>query len=129
MERFCIIIENDEFQHKSEDYSCESKRVMELFQDLGNRPLVLIRFNPDSYINEDGEKVEGCFIPVTKSGVKRYYDINEEEWQRRIDVLFEVLYNSFQTKDWPEKELNEIVLFYDEIDSNTESDDEDERKE
>jgi hypothetical protein len=42
-----IIVECDEDQHKG--YSCENKRMMEIFQNCGNRPIVFIRFNPDSY--------------------------------------------------------------------------------
>ena len=47
-----IIIELDEDQHKYT--SCDEKRMMELFQDLGNRQLVLIRINPDKY-NKKGK--------------------------------------------------------------------------
>jgi hypothetical protein len=42
-----LIIECDENQHKN--YSCENKRIMELFVDFASRPIVFIRFNPDSY--------------------------------------------------------------------------------
>ena len=51
---YSIIIECDENQHKN--YECENKRTMQLFEDLGNRPLVFIRFNPDDYIN-NGVKI------------------------------------------------------------------------
>jgi hypothetical protein len=54
-----IIIEVDEKQHNA--YTCESKRLCELFTDLGNRPLVMIRFNPDRY-----DKNKGCFIEQKK---------------------------------------------------------------
>ena len=35
-------VEIDENQHTN--YSCENKRTMEIFNDLGRRPLVMIRF-------------------------------------------------------------------------------------
>ena len=35
---------------------------MELFQDLGNKPLVMIRFNPDEYLNDKNEMVKSCWI-------------------------------------------------------------------
>ena len=41
--KYSIIIELDEDQHKYT--SCDDKRMMELFTDLGSRPLVLIRIN------------------------------------------------------------------------------------
>ncbi|CAM9807982.1 unnamed protein product, partial [Phaeothamnion confervicola] len=55
---FTLIVEIDEEQHKNR--SCEEKRIGELFQDLGNRPLVVIRFNPDKYTRE-GATHQGVF--------------------------------------------------------------------
>ena len=43
-----IIVEIDENQHTDYDCSCENKRIMELSQDLGHRPIIFIRFNPDN---------------------------------------------------------------------------------
>lgn len=34
---------------------------MELFKDFGNSLIVFIRFNPDSYINENNKKVLSSF--------------------------------------------------------------------
>ena len=53
-----IVIEIDENQH--EDYKCENKRMMQIFKDLGDRPLVVIRFNPDQY-KIQGRKIPGLF--------------------------------------------------------------------
>ena len=47
-----VIIEIDENQHNNYDCSCENKRIMELSQDLGHRPIVFIRFNPDSNVSK-----------------------------------------------------------------------------
>jgi hypothetical protein len=41
-----IIIEVDENQHKFYENICENKRIMEISQDVGHRPIVFIRFNP-----------------------------------------------------------------------------------
>ena len=49
-----IIIEIDEYKHKYYDCSCENKKLMEMSQDVGHRPIVLIRFNPDDYIDNNG---------------------------------------------------------------------------
>jgi hypothetical protein len=51
-----IVIELDENQHKSYDTSCDNKRLVSIFQGLGSRPMVLLRFNPDRY-----ETTGGCF--------------------------------------------------------------------
>ena len=109
---YSIIIECDEGQHKN--YECENKRTMQLFEDLGNRPLIIIRFNPDSY-TENNKKVEGCFKPLIKIEdihKKKFYDINEKEWKQRVDILEEVIREKM-SDDIREKEVEEIKLFYD----------------
>lgn len=100
-----IIIECDEHQHKG--YSCENKRMMELFRDLGNRPLVMIRFNPDSYLNKDEKKIKGCFSSTKQKSLV----INEAEFTRRIKSLLARV--RFYTTRIPRREVTKIELFYD----------------
>ena len=57
---------------------------MELSQDLQHRPIVFIRFNPDDYTNQDGEKVKPCW-KHNKWGVLQV--INQTEWEERINTL------------------------------------------
>jgi hypothetical protein len=64
-----IIIEVDENQHNKYDCSCENKRLMELSQDLGHRPIIFIRFNPDDYININNERVRSCWSITKKTGI------------------------------------------------------------
>jgi len=52
-----IIVEIDENAHTDYDCSCENKRLMEISQDLGFRPIIFIRFNPDDYMNKNGNKI------------------------------------------------------------------------
>ena len=109
----CIIIECDEHQHKN--YTCENKRTMQLFEDLGNRPLVIIRFNPDNYNEENGNKVEGCFKPlieVQDMHKRRFYNINETEWNRRMSVLEKIIKEYIDLNRFPSREVTEIKLFY-----------------
>ena len=42
---YILVIEIDENQHQ--EYSCENKRMMEIFQASGNKPIIFIRINPD----------------------------------------------------------------------------------
>ena len=107
---FSIIIECDEKQHES--YDCENKRTMELFQDLGNRPLVVIRFNPDSFIT-GGIKYEGCFQDVKGVYQKKFYNINEYEWIKRLDALEDTIKKYLSMTDIPTKEITIEKLFYD----------------
>jgi len=53
-------------------------------------------------------------LPVTKIEdihKKKFYELNEEEWKRRVDILEEVIKDkiSFEV---PQKEIQEIKLFY-----------------
>ena len=94
-----IIIECDENQHKYT--SCEQKRMMEIFQDLGNRPLVMIRFNPDKF-----NKNKGCFKD-TKTGS---LSLNKKEWNKRIKHLINSIHENI--KKIPDKEINIEYMFY-----------------
>jgi hypothetical protein len=46
-----LIIEIDENQHISYNELSENKRLMELYLDVGKRPMIFIRFNTDKYDN------------------------------------------------------------------------------
>lgn len=61
-----IIIEVDENQHKQT--SCETLRLVQLFEDVAQRPCVFIRFNPDGYTDKSGKKHKSCF-KYTKKGL------------------------------------------------------------
>ena len=102
---FPIIIECDENKHSSYDNSCENKRVMELFLDLGNRPVRLVRFNPDTYIDSNNVKHSSCFKP-TKSGLS----VIKKEWEQRINFLVEKIEIMMKTE--PKKEVEIFYMFY-----------------
>lgn len=104
---YCIVIECDENQHKSYE-NCENRRCMEIFADLKNRPLVVLRFNPDTYIDSSGKKVQGCFTTTKTVGFK----VNKKEWEKRMGVLTEKIW--FYKKNSPEKDFTVEYLFYDE---------------
>lgn len=103
-----IIIEIDENQHLN--YSCENKRLMEIFKDLGKSPLTIIRFNPDKYILEN--KIIKSPFGITKSDGKLKI-INKKEYNIRIQKLIEVI--NININLIPDKEINIIKLFYDTI--------------
>ena len=43
-------------------------RIMELSQDVGHKPIIFIRFNPDEYTDENGDCVTSCW-GVNKLGL------------------------------------------------------------
>lgn len=77
-----IVLELDENQHSG--YTCENKRLCEIFRDLGNRPIVFLRLNPDSYKNEDGKYISSCFYYSKGGAIK----IRQKEWKTRCNVMF-----------------------------------------
>jgi Holliday junction resolvase len=44
----CVIVEIDEHQHRSYEESCECARLCEIVSGIGGKPVIVIRFNPDS---------------------------------------------------------------------------------
>jgi len=102
--KYSIIIELDEDQHKYE--SCDEKRMMELFQDLGNRPLVLIRINPDKYKGRT-KKRKGCF----DFDEKNILICNEKRFNKRFNILVEMI--KYFIDNEPEKEFTMEKLFFD----------------
>jgi len=102
---YVIIIEVDENQHVS--YKCENKRTMTLFKDLGNRNLVLIRFNPDTFKDNEGKRYSSCF----EWDEKNILILNENEWNRRTKELINAI--TYHSTNEPEKELTQHLLFFD----------------
>ena len=102
----CIIIEIGEDQHVSYSNVCDNRRTMELFTDLGNRPLVFIRLNPDSYISEDGTRV-GSIFSLSKSGT---LSVNQSAFISRLSVLEAHILKSIAVI--PTRDLSYVKLFY-----------------
>lgn len=100
----CVVVENDENRHISVE--CEDRRTMEIFQDLGNRPLVMIRFNPDNYRDNEKGLVRGCF----KLDATAKLQVQEGEWKRRWRALKKEIERSLTTI--PEKDVRIEYLFY-----------------
>jgi hypothetical protein len=98
-----VIVECDEDQHKG--YDCENKRMMEIFQDCGSRPIVFIRFNPDQY-EKEGKKFKGCFTLSETTGLK----VDKEEFRRRMKRVVEKIEEL--RVDIPKKEVTVEQLFY-----------------
>jgi len=105
-----IIIEIDENQHGEYECSCENKRLMEISQDVGHRPIVFIRFNPDDYKDESGKNVTSCW-GENKNGILAIKKNKKMEWENRINRLLEEIEYWIENKT--EKMLEVIQLFYD----------------
>jgi ferredoxin-like protein FixX len=105
-----IVFEIDENQHKSYDYSCDNRRMMELSKDIAHRPLVLIRFNPDSYTDKNGNKIKSTFT-VNKLGVCVVNKKMEKNLIERLDTAVNTI--KYHMEHVPEKTITPVELFFD----------------
>ena len=108
-----IIIEIDENQHINYDCSCENKRIMELSQDLGHRPIVFIRFNPDNYINRHNKKIESCW-KLNKTGMIQIQKNKLTEWNDRLSNLKNQIEYWSKEDNKISKTIEIIQLYFDE---------------
>ena len=105
-----VIVEVDENRHTDYDCSCEHKRLMQLSQDVGHRPIVFIRFNPDDYIDTNGKKVTSCWRVDNRTGILHVPVSKTEEWSKRIEILKETI--NYWVSNPTEKTVEIIELFY-----------------
>jgi plastocyanin len=103
-----IIIEVDENQHVMYDCSCENKRIMELSQDLGHRPIVFIRFNPDEYFTH--KNITSCW-GQDKHGICVVKKSKIKEWESRLTTLEQTV--QYWINYSTEKTIEVVELFYD----------------
>ena len=104
-----LIMEVDENKHTDYDCSCEHKRLMELSQDLQHRPIVFIRFNPDSYTNQEGIVIKSCW-KLNKLGVMQITKSKQKEWEERIESLKQQI--QYWIDNPTEKTIEIVELFY-----------------
>ena len=104
-----IIIEVDENQHTDYDCSCENKRMMELSHDIGHRPLVFIRFNPDEY-TKNNKNIPSCW-KIGKSGLCSVVKSRKKQWNDRLNSLEEQI--NYWINNVTDKTIEIIQLYYD----------------
>lgn len=114
MEYQVLIVEIDENQHKQNYYTVynengEMERLQEISNDLKNRPMVIIRFNPDTYVNDKGKTVSSCW-KTNSDGVLVIQKSKEKEWEERIGVLLKEI--RFWIHSKTEQNMEIIKLFY-----------------
>lgn len=77
--------------------------------DFGNRQIVFIRFNPDSYMNQDGKKIPSSFKYHKTLDVPMIRD--KKEWISRLNLLKETI--NKHLINIQSKEITKEFLFYD----------------
>jgi hypothetical protein len=108
---FHLIIELDQGQHKDYSEEEERNRIKSIVDNLpDDRPLVLIRINPDCYTNSKDELVRGIWLNSSKATGFR-----EDEFNRRFNLLVKTIQGFLDLTEAPKQKLTEIKLFFDEF--------------
>ena len=112
---FILIVEIDENQHKGKAYtSCDTKRNVQLLLNGGSRPIVFIRFNPDSF-KKNGKIIQACF---QKDNTGKLQLVNEDDWNSRLDKLRQEIVKIMIQNDSKDvkdlKEMTYVHLYFDE---------------
>jgi hypothetical protein len=102
-----IMIEVDENQHEKYDDICENRRIMELSKDVGHRPIILIRLNPDRFTDISGTSHAGCWA-VNKYGTCSIK--NRDEWTKRLNMLKDTV--NYWLQNLTEKTIENVHLFF-----------------
>lgn len=128
LEEHVLIVEIDEHQHKKVSIKSkkerrekkkstmtrqerikmyEKNRTEELKKNI-DKPLIIIRLNPDKYESE-GVVYKS---PWKKTKENKYEVINQQEWDKRLTKLFEEI--TVNISDKPEANIKIVKLFFDE---------------
>jgi hypothetical protein len=107
-----IVAEIDENQHTDYDCSCESKRIMELSQDVGHRPIVFIRFNPDGFKDQSGKNIASCWCQ-DGNGICVVKKSKKSEWESRLQQLKDQIQYWSEPIHQTNKTIEVVQLFYD----------------
>jgi hypothetical protein len=107
---YCLVIEVDENQHIDYGCSCETKRLVSIFDDVGERNLIFIRFNPDSYIDSNNKLIKS---PWNKNslGLTCVPKAKISDWNNRLQILKDTI--QYWLDNRPEKLIEVVQLFYD----------------
>ena len=109
--RYHILIEIDERQHTSPQYSSENNqtRINDIIKDL-QTPLVLIRFNPDAYKSQ-----KKTYKSLFAKSRDRLYKIGcVRKFDERMNVLKELVH--YYLANEPKEAFVEHKLYYDNFD-------------
>jgi hypothetical protein len=75
-----------------------------------DRPLVLIRINPDCYTNNKNELVRGIWLNSSKAT-----GLQQHEFDRRFNLLVETIQGFLDLTERPKQKFTEIKLFFDDF--------------
>lgn len=105
-----IIVEIDEHQHRTYENSCECARINEIVNGIGGRPIIFIRYNPDT-TKHNGEKVEIKLQDKLDLLVDTIKKELTTEYNTFIVKLIQLFYDNNETiyQRYKEEDITDIV--------------------
>ena len=88
--------ELDEHQHSGKSYSCEEKRISELYDQFPGKQYIVVRVNPHAYTHPAGKA--------------------KPDWEERKELMLKVM-KTCLTKKWNTK-IHVVYMFYSETNGN-----------
>jgi hypothetical protein len=84
---------------------------MEISKDLGFRPIIFIRFNPDYYYIKE-KQIESC-CTTNQNGLCIIKKNKINEWNERLALLEHTIKYWINSDNVTNKTIEQIELFYD----------------
>ena len=84
---------------------------MEISRDVNHRPIVFIRFNPDSYKKLDGTQVKSCW-GINSKGLFSVKKNKTVEWNNRLKALGDQVTFWTNPEHKTNKTIEVIQLYY-----------------
>lgn len=105
-----LIIEIDEHMHKRYSEECEKIRIQEIHQSYDFRKMIIIRFNPDDYIDKDNNKIKSPWTINRLNSMLFISKNNKKIWNERLQLLKEIV--EFWMNNEIDENLKVIELYY-----------------
>ncbi len=109
MDSHIVIVEVDENKHDTYDRTCENRRLMEISQDLNHRHTVMIRFNPDGYVDPEQGRIPSPWT-YSKHGMSTIKKKWKKVWESRLEVLRSTV--QYWIEERSNKTIEVIELYY-----------------
>ena len=110
LETHIIIIEIDEYQHALYDEDDEEKRILDIHYSLDCRKTIVLRFNPDSYKDENGDLQKSPWIYYRTKLKLSNNETLVKLWNNRLIKLKETINNFIE--NIPQENITYIKLYY-----------------
>jgi hypothetical protein len=116
-----LIVEVDEYSHRGYGCAKEREREKSFFDQFKGKDVIMLRFNPDGYVDYKGTKHPSCFTPPTKdTGEVHVHPKQAKQWEHRLEELAKAIRTavdpSIPVPPPAEDRLIHVVeLFYDDV--------------